>query len=897
MYRVKINGRPYEFSECGTILSALKAAGIEIPTLCHDARLEPYGGCRLCVVNVEGFQRPPTACNTLLAGGMVIETHTPELESLRHTLLELLTLEYPLEAASKFPEKQFHKILRQYGLEERKGHVRTYHAPTDSSHPNFVFDPERCIRCYRCVRICDEVQGQFVWNVWNRGVHSSVRPGEHKLLQTSECVSCGACVDTCPTGALEDRTMLDGKTVEQWTRTTCPYCGTGCEMLAGTHDGKIVQVRPAMDAPVNKGHLCVKGRYAFEFVHAADRVTTPMIRSNGTWEQVSWDEAIGFAASGMRRIMGLHGPGALGVLGSARATNEENYLAQKFARVVLATNNVDCCARVCHTPTAKAMKATLGTGAATNSYNDIEKAALILLCGANATENHPVVGARIKQAVRKGAKLIVVDPRRIELAEYADIHLALRPGSNVPLFNAIASVILEEGLADEAFLRERTANRDEFAAFIRQFAPEQVAEQCGVPAELIREAARLYAHCKPGMCIHGLGMTEHRQGVDGVMCMVNLALLTGNIGKPGTGINPLRGQNNVQGSAHMGCDPDSLTGGVGFDEARPAFETAWRTPLSTAKGKNLLQMLDAAERGDLKALWVIGYDILLTNANAESTRRALREMDMVIVQDMFLNETAREFGTVFFPVASSFEKDGTFMNAERRVQRIRKAIEPVGQCKADWEVICEVARAMGHAEDFPFKTVADIWAEVQAVWPGARGMNWGRLEQGGIQWPCPIAEHPGTTILHSTSFPMGPRATLQRVSFTPSPEVTDSAYPFMLTTGRTLFQFNAGTMTGRTKSQILRPYDTLDMNPADAAACGFVEGDWARVESRYGHALLRIHISPGVKPGELFTTFHTVEGFVNQITSPRRDHVASTPEYKLTAVRLEHIPRQEVPCG
>ncbi len=887
MLRVKINGAPYEFAAAGTILNALKTAGIEIPTLCHDPRLEPYGGCRLCVVEVDGFTRPPTACNTPLADGMCIRTHTPEIESLRRTLLDLLTMEYPMEAAAKFPEKEFHRVLAQYGLTKNK-RARSYHAPTDLSHPNFVFDPERCIRCYRCVRICDEVQGQFVWNVWNRGVHSSVRPGESKVLHNSACVSCGACVDTCPTGALEDRTMLDGKKVEQWTRTTCPYCGTGCEMLAGTHESKLVQVKPVMDAPVNKGHLCVKGRYAFEFVHAEDRVTKPMVRENGGWRAVSWEEAINFTAARMRRILAEYGPDGLGVLGSARATNEENYLAQKFARLVLRTNNVDCCARVCHTPTAKAMKAILGTGAATNSYNDIEQAALIMLCGSNATENHPVIGARIKRAARKGAKLIVIDPRRIELAEYADIHLALRPGTNVLLFNAMAHTIVEEGLADKKFVAERVKDYDVFCAFAAKFAPEKVAEQCGVSAQMIRTAARLYAKCEPGMCIHGLGMTEHSQGVEGVMCMVNLALLTGNMGKPGSGINPLRGQNNVQGSAHMGCDPESLTGGASLEAALPSFETAWHSKLSHAPGKNMLQMLDAADRGVLKGMWVIGYDILLTNANAESTRRALRGLDLVVVQDMFMNETAREFGTVFLPVVSSFEKDGTFMNAERRVQRLRKAVEPLGEAKADWEVICDLGKAMGHEKDFAFGSPGNVWAEIQTVWPGARGMAWERLDEVGIQWPCPADGHPGTTILHSTSFPIGQQAALARVDYTPSPETTDAEFPFLLTTGRTLFQFNAGTMTRRSTTQLLRPADTLDMNPTDAAELHFNEGDWARIESRYGDAVLRIHLTPAVKPGQLFTTFHTVEGFVNEITSPQRDNIASTPEYKLTAVRVEH---------
>ncbi len=893
MLRVKINGNPHEFSEPGNILTALRAASVEIPTLCHDDRLRPYGGCRLCVVQVNGIERPVTACNTELADGMEIETHTPELQALRTTLLELLVREYPVEAATKFPEKEFHRLLVKYGLTNGR-RPRTYHAPADFSHPNFVFDPERCIRCFRCVRMCDEVQGQFVWNVWNRGIHSSVRPGQARELLSTPCVSCGSCVDTCPTGALEDRTMLNGEKVESWTRTTCPYCGVGCELTVGTAGSQIIQIRPAFDAPVNRGHLCVKGRYAFQFVHAPDRITSPMIRVDGNWQAASWDEAIQFAAGRLRKILDESGPSATGVLGSSRATNEENYLTQKFARVVLRTNNVDCCARVCHTPTAKAMKTILGTGAATNSYNDIEKASLIMVCGANATENHPVIGARIKQAARRGAKLIVIDPRRIELAEYADLHLAVKPGRNVILFNAMACAIVEENLADAHFLTHRVDHAQEFAEFVRAFTPEVVAEKCGVRAEAIRQAARLYARCKPAMCIHGLGMTEHVQGVEGVMCMVNLALLTGNLGKPGSGINPLRGQNNVQGAAHMGCDPDTLTGGVNLRGGLPAFEAAWNTPLPHERGKNLLDMMDSAARGELKALWVIGYDILLTNSNSEATRQALSRLGLVIIQDLFMNETAREFGTVFFPAASSFEKEGTFMNAERRIQCIRRAIAPQGECKPDWEIISLLAQALGHPNGFAFNTAAEIWDEIRTVWPGAAGITWPQLQERGMQWPCPAEGHPGTTILHGTSFPTGTRASLQMIPFVASSEVTDATYPFLLTTGRTLYQFNAATMTARTTSEKLRPEDLLDINPADASQLHLVEGDLARVKSRHGETVLRVHLTSTVKQGELFTTFHTVQGFVNRVTSAQRDRMVSTPEYKATAVRVQRIPRQEV---
>jgi len=531
-----------------------------------------------------------------------------------------------------------------------------------------------------------------------------IRPGDAATLLDSDCVSCGACVDTCPTGALEDQSILQRGRATHWTRTTCPYCGVGCEMNVGTRAGQMVQIKPVADARVNKGHLCVKGRYAFDFTTADDRVTEPMIREGGNWRKVSWSEAIGCVADTFRRLRNESGPDSIGLLGSARGTNEENYLVQKFARVVLGTNNVDCCARVCHAPTAAAMKQTLGTGAATNSFDDIERAATFLVCGCNPTENHPVVGARIKQQVLRGAQLIVIDPRAIELTRHAAVHLQLRPGTNIPLLNALAQVILHEGLVGEASIRDRVSDFEAYQSFIAEWTPERAAVLCGVSANRIRQAARLYARHKPAMCFHGLGITEHSQGTESVMCLVNLALLTGNFGQPGTGVNPLRGQNNVQGSAHMGCEPGNLTGAVSLDLGRDAFEAAWRAPIPRTPGLNLMEMMDAAASRKLKGLWAIGYDVALTNPNTTATRESLAKLDFVVVQDVFLNELAREFGHVFLPACPSFEKDGTFMNAERRVQRVRQALPPRGASKPDWEIICAVAQALGFSEQFDFPT-------------------------------------------------------------------------------------------------------------------------------------------------------------------------------------------------
>ncbi len=938
-----VNGRAIEVPDGSTVLQATRLAGVEVPTLCQDDRLKPAGACRLCLVQVRGLQHLVPACATPVADGMEVTTHTPEIEETRRTLLQLLAADYPPEAVERWPEKQFHRWLRVYGVSSKAGHcpetagesgqvekwasetssngpLPTSHFPTfspahhspvfrDATHPYLHADMTRCIDCFRCVRICGEVQGQFVWHVIGPGHSARIVPDGPTLLNSS-CVSCGACVDTCPTGALEDQSVLQRGLPTDWTRTTCPYCGVGCEMNVGTREGRIVQVKPVPDAPVNKGHLCVKGRYAFDFTHSVDRVTEPMIREGGEWRKVSWPEAIECVASNFRRVLEETGSSSIGVLGSARGTNEENYLAQKFARVVLGTNNVDCCARVCHAPTAAGMKQTLGTGAATNSFDDIEHAAAFLICGCNPTENHPIVGARIKQAVRRGAKLIVIDPREIELTRHAGVHLPLRPGTNVPLLHALANVIVSEGLTDEAALRDRVTDFEAFRAFIAGWTPEHAAAITGVPADLIRQAARLYATDKPAMCFHGLGMTEHVQGTEGVMCLVNLALLTGNFGKPGTGVNPLRGQNNVQGSAHMGCEPGNLTGYIPLDQGRDLFESVWQAPVPRTPGLNLMQMMDAAADRKLKALWAIGYDVALTNPNSAATKSALSKIGFVVVQDLFMNELARDFGHVFLPACSSFEKDGTFMNSERRVQRVRQALEPFGDSKPDWQIICDVAKAMmsrsGRREEadvvnnsanppphvggyagFDFRSAEEIWNEVRSVWQAGAGITYGRLEHGGLQWPCPGEDHPGTGILHTVSFPHGPRAPLKCVEFAATAETSNPEFPFLLTTGRTLYQFNAGTMTMRTPNAKLRETDTLDIAPADAGRLDLHTGDRARVRSRHGEALITLRLDSRVKPGELFATFHAAEVFLNNLTSPHRDNVVMTPEFKVVAVRVE----------
>ncbi|MGZ6896781.1 MAG: formate dehydrogenase subunit alpha [Acidimicrobiia bacterium] len=883
--RIEVDGSSVELAEGVPLLHALQRAGIDVPSLCDDGRLKPYGECRMCLVRVDGQSQPVASCATLVRPGMVIQTAPADIEAARAGVLRMLARHYPPDAVLSDPDEAFHRLLRRYEVDATGNDVAELR---DDSHPCIAIDMNRCIDCFRCVRICDEVQGQFAWQIAGRGADTHVVPSGADSLVDSPCVSCGACVDSCPTGALEDRSVVQMGLPSRWTRTTCSYCGVGCELHVGTRDDRIVTCVPARDAPVNRGHLCVKGRYAHGFVHASDRATAPMVRDAAGWRTVTWDDAIHTVVQRFRDVGDRFGPNALGVLASARATNEDNYVLQKFARVVLRTNNVDGCARVCHSPSAAALGAIFGTGAATNSFDDIEAAATILVCGANPTENHPIVGARIKQAARRGAALIVIDPRCIEVTEYATMHLRPRPGTNVLVLNAMSATVIEEGLVDEAFARQRVDGLDEFGRHVARYAPELVADRCGVDATDLRAAARLYATNRPSMALHGLGITEHTQGTDGVTCIANLALLTGNVGRPGCGVNPLRGQNNVQGSAHMGCEPHHLTGYAPLTDAA-RFEARWGATLPRAEGLDAMQMLDAAREGTVRALWVVGWDILQTQPNMTETDAALADLDALVVQDLFINETARAHATIFLPACSSFEKDGTFMNGERRIQRVRRALEPIGDSKPDWEITCLVARAMGRGDAFAFTGPNDIWEEIRSVWPGGAGVDYKRLEApGGLQWPCPDDNHPGTRILHTSLFgALGPVATLRSIDYCATPESTDHEYEHVLVTGRTLEQFNAGTMTRRSLTEAMHPTDVLEISPTDAATLGIDDGDMVRLTSRYGTVVLPARVTGRVSPGELFTSFSDPAAEVNRLTGRHRDPITNTPEYKVTAVHLE----------
>ncbi|MGK5089942.1 formate dehydrogenase subunit alpha [Bdellovibrionota bacterium FG-2] len=879
-------------SEDEKLLSVLKKIGIEVPHLCSDPRFAPSSSCRLCEVEVEGCARPVCSCATPVVAGMKIKTHTPELEMFRKTALGFLARHFPrpdLANPSGRPTGVFEGYLEQYGVEPG-AEDPTWEPIRDSTHPYIHVDMSRCVHCYRCVHICNDLQGQFVWKTQSRGSALTVLPDSGTTLKESSCVSCGACVDTCPSGALADARVIELGAPEAWTKTTCPYCGVGCELNVGTRGGTLVSVRPVLDSPSSKGHLCVKGRYSTAYVGAPDRLSLPLVRQkNGSLKEVSWDEALDEAAKQLRNARDDHGPQAVGVLGSARGTNEEAYLTHKFARSVLGTNNVDCCARVCHAPSAAGAKIAFGTGAATNSFDDIELTHLFLLCGTNATENHPVVGARIKQRQLQGIPSIVIDPRRTELAAYASIHLQLRPGTNIPLFNGLARVISDEGLADQEFIRNRTEGWDEYVQGLREWDLKRVSDLTGVPGELIRKAARLYATTKPAMSLHGLGMTEHIQGTDSVVALANLSLLTGNVGKRGAGVNPLRGQNNVQGAAVMGCEPASLTGSQKFELARETHEKIWGVTLPTVPGFTLMEMLDEAHAGRMKSLLMIGYDVYFSNPNAHWTKEAMKRVDSLIVVDPFLTKTAEAFATVVLPAVTSFEKEGTFMNGERRIQRVRQALAPFGEAKNDSQIVSALALRFGAGKGFDFADASQVWEEIRMLWPAVFGITYGRLEKRGLQWPCPSLESDGVEVLHTESFSGFKKAKLRKIPYRPTEQKTSSDFPMTLVTGRSLHHFNVATMTGRTRNRELVADDLLEIHPDDAASLNFQDGEKVHVESAFGEFVSTVWVTSKVRRGELFTTFHNWNAFVNYAIGTGRDPVTGTPEYKVTAVRVRSV--------
>jgi formate dehydrogenase alpha subunit len=889
--RATLDGREVEVAADETILSAATRAGLEVPALCRIPGHEPEGGCRLCLVELRRAGRTVAACHTALPPGEIVVTSSDRLTRLRRGILELMLAAPELDAARLAAGPgEFARLLERHGLARPSGVVRARAAAAapsavDDSHPYLRFDPALCILCRRCVHACEEVQGQFVYGLEGRGAETRLVYGSSARFADSDCVACGACVELCPTAALSDadrdaerRAGMERPAV---TESVCGYCGTGCRVEVSSRDGAVVAIRGVPDAAVNRGHLCAKGRFAHGWRTSPERLLAPLLRDGDGFRPIGWDDAMSLAARRLLDVQSRRGSQAIGLLTSSRSTNEAAYLLQKLFRSRLRTNNVDCCARVCHSSTAAALRAAIGTGAASACFDDIERARLIVVAGANPTEAHPVLGARIKQAVIAGARLLVVDPRRTELAEWAELHLAPRPGTNVPLFNALAAMLLALGAVDRAAVSAAADGLPELEAFLAGVALDRAAAATGVPLGALRQAASLLA-TGPALYVHGLGLSELAEGVAAVTSLCNLALLTGAVGRPGAGLLPLRGQNNVQGNADMGAMPDLLTGYQSPSNPRvhERFTRAWGRPPPVEPGLTIPGMLEAARDGRLAALWICGEDIAQSDPFEERVLEALGALEFLVVQELFMTETARRAHLVL-PAAGALEQEGSFTNAERRIQRVAAAVAPAGQARPDWRVAVELARALG--EDWRYDGPADVLDEIADVAPQLFGGAFAaRLSGDGLQWPCPTPGHPGTERLSS----LGGRPRLRVVQPAPNPEHDVPGRPFLLITGRVLQQYNVGSMTRRTPQARLWDGDLLEVHPADAVRLGLADGALALVESRWGAVELRVRLADRVGPGTLFLSFHDPATHANRLVGPCEDPVSHCPQYKATAVSL-----------
>lgn len=881
-----------------SVLRASTEAGMPVPKLCATDSLEAFGSCRLCIVEIAGRKGTPASCTTPCEDGMAVRTQTPRLERLRRGVMELYISDHPLDCLTcpANGDCELQDVAGVVGLRDvRYGYAGENHldAPTDDSNPYFSFDDSKCIACSRCVRACGEVQGTFALTIEGRGFDSRVSAGGHQFMD-SECVSCGACVQACPTSTLQEKTVIELGTPTRSVLTTCAYCGVGCTFKAELRGDQVVRMVPYKDGGANEGHSCVKGRFAWGYASHPDRVTTPLVRDSidEPWREASWEEAIDYAARRLLEIRDAHGPQSLGGISSSRCTNEEVYVVQKMVRAAFGTNNIDTCARVCHSPTGYGLKQTFGTSAGTQDFKSVEQCDVILVIGANPTDAHPVFASRMKRRLRAGARLIVVDPRRIDLVRSAhveaDHHLQLNPGTNVAIVNAMAHTILEEGLHDHAFVQER-CEAESFAQwqdFIRrpENSPEAVAVVSGVPAEEIRAAARMYAAGPNSAIYYGLGVTEHSQGSTMVMAMANLAMLTGNLGHEGVGVNPLRGQNNVQGACDMGSFPHELPGyrHVSDDVVRKQFEELWGRPLRAEPGLRIPNMLDAAIVGDFRALYIQGEDIAQSDPNSTHVKAALAAMEFVIIQDLFLNETSN-YAHVFLPGTSFLEKDGTFTNAERRINRVR----PVMQSRtgmSEWEATCALSAAVGYRMDYT--DASEIMDEIASLTPTFAGVSFRRLDEvGSLQWPCNEAHPDGTPIMHVDEFVRG-KGRFVMTPFVPTDERSTRKFPLLLTTGRILSQYNVGAQTRRTQNIEWHREDTLEIHEADAELRGITDGSWVEVASRVGATSMRARISDRVPAGVVYTTFHFPMSGANVVTTDYSDWATNCPEYKVTAVEV-----------
>lgn len=896
-----IDGREITVPAGTSIMRASIEAGINVPKLCATDSLEPFGSCRLCVVEIEGRRGYPASCTTPVAEGLKVHTQTSKLADIRRGVMELYISDHPLDCltCAANGDCELQDMAGAVGLREvRYGYDGENHlsAKKDTSNPYFTFDPSKCIVCSRCVRACEETQGTFALTIESRGFDSKVASGITNFMD-SECVSCGACVQACPTATLMENSVIQHGVPEHSVTTTCAYCGVGCSFNAEMKGEEVIRMVPNKDGGANHGHSCVKGRFAWGYATHKDRITTPMIRKSirDPWQQVSWEEAISYAASEIKRIQSQYGKDSVGAITSSRCTNEEVYVVQKLVRAVFGTNHVDTCARVCHSPTGYGLKQTLGESAGTQTFDSVMYSDVIMIIGANPTDGHPVFGSQMKRRLRQGAKLIIADPRAIDLVSSphvkADYHLKLRPGTNVALISALAHVVVTEGLVNEEFVKAR-CEWDSFEIW-RDFvakpenSPESLEKELGIPAAEVRAAARLYATGGNAAIYYGLGVTEHSQGSTMVMGIANLAMATGNLGREGVGVNPLRGQNNVQGSCDMGSMPHEFTGyrHVSDDATRALFEAAWGVPLSKDPGLRIPNMLDMAAEGSFKAIYCNGEDIAQSDPNTQHVTHALESMECVIVQDLFLNETAK-FAHVFFPGASFLEKNGTFTNAERRISPVRQVMSPKNGYE-DWEITAMLSKALGYPMEY--KHASDIMDEIAELTPTFKGVSFEKLDRlGSIQWPC-NEEHPeGTPVMHVDEFVRG-KGKFFITQYVPTPEKVTPKYPLILTTGRILTQYNVGAQTRRTDNVAWHHEDRIEIHPHDAEERGIQEGDWVGIKSRAGETVLRATITERVQPGVVYTTFHHPESGANVITTENSDWATNCPEYKVTAVQVTRV--------
>ncbi len=899
---LQIDGREVRVDAGSSVMRAAAMLGIGVPKLCATDQLEAFGSCRMCLVEIDGRKGLPASCTTPVEEGMVVRTQSFSLEKIRRNVLELYISDHPLDcpACPANGDCELQDVAQALGVEDsRYGSTGSNHrqAAKDESNPYFTFDPSLCIVCHRCVRACEEIQGTFALTVDGRGFASRIAAGQMESFMASECVSCGACVNACPTAALEDKPVIELGLPLKSTVTTCAYCGVGCAFEVGTRGGEVVRMTPHKHGKANEGHACVKGRYAFGYVSHDDRITRPMIRDSidEAWREVSWEEAIAFTARRLREIQARYGVDSIGGITSSRCSNEETYLVQKLVRAGFGNNNVDTCARVCHSPTGYGLKTTLGESAGTQAFASVAHADVVMLIGANPTDAHPVFASRLKRRLREGAKLIVVDPRKIALVDGPHVraahHLQLLPGSNVAFVNAMAHVILTEGLADEAFINERCDIEawQQWSDFIRRAenSPEHLQTVMGVPAGELRAAARLYAKAGNAAIYYGLGVTEHSQGSTTVMGIANLAMATGNLGREGVGVNPLRGQNNVQGSCDMGSFPHELPGyrHISNPQVRGLFENEWRVKLQAEPGLRIPNMLDAAIAGVFKGLYCQGEDIAQSDPNTRHVEAALQALECLVVQDIFLNETAR-FAHVFLPGSTFLEKNGTFTNAERRISPVRKVL-PSRSGKEDWEITVDLANALGYPMDYQHP--AEIMDEIARLTPTFSGVSYAKLDRlGSIQWPCNEAAPEGTPTMHVDTFVRG-KGYFAITGYVPTSERSTRRYPLLLTTGRILSQYNVGAQTRRTKNTLWADQDLLEIHPVDAQDRGISSGDWVGIASRAGDTVLRALVTEKVQPGVVYTTFHFPLTGANVVTTENSDWATNCPEYKVTAVQATRV--------